>query len=266
MTTMATAESASDCHNAFAMNGSLKLHFMTWHPTRAPAEATPLAYVPGLAGTADQVFPLLREIPGRTSLAMSLRGRGLSDTPARGYGLWDHVSDVEAVLTDALSSPCVLLGFSIGAVYALGFALKKPERVHALILVDHPPIHGSLPSGWAQEMQTRKIQGRDILEFVRATALERIEREACHEEFWERLPALKCPVLVLRAGRKGDLGSLLTDEDVEGYLARLPQCEVRTIADVGHMMHRERPDTFVHEVSAFISKVDGNSRRGEVSK
>jgi pimeloyl-ACP methyl ester carboxylesterase len=73
-----------------------------------------------------------------------LRGHGLSDAPASGYGLEDLVSDL-ACLFDHLQLNCAhVVGHSFGAAVALEFALAYPSRVRSLLLCDAviPALHG----------------------------------------------------------------------------------------------------------------------------
>jgi pimeloyl-ACP methyl ester carboxylesterase len=69
-------------------------------------------------------------------LAMDLRGRGLSDKPARGYSLDHHCSDIRAMLTGMELAPVVLMGHSLGAYISLAFAAGHPGLTNGLILLD----------------------------------------------------------------------------------------------------------------------------------
>ncbi len=75
---------------------------------------------------------------GLRVIAVDLRGFGLSDRPfARGaYTLDAYVADVDALL-DALSLPAAsLAGQSMGGGLALHYALRRPERVQRLVLIN----------------------------------------------------------------------------------------------------------------------------------
>jgi pimeloyl-ACP methyl ester carboxylesterase len=73
-----------------------------------------------------------------------LRGHGRSDMPATGYRVTDHVDDLLALL-DALdiTEPIHLMGFSYGGAVATVAALRAPERMRSLTLLDgHVPVTG----------------------------------------------------------------------------------------------------------------------------
>lgn len=69
-------------------------------------------------------------------LAMDLRGRGLSEKPAKGYSVEHHCRDILAVLKDLGLAKVALLGHSLGAYISLAFAAGHPEIVDKMVLLD----------------------------------------------------------------------------------------------------------------------------------
>jgi pimeloyl-ACP methyl ester carboxylesterase len=79
-------------------------------------------------------FPQL----GIRTLAVDLRGHGLSDKPLadNSYSLNAHVGDLDALL-DALALPsATFVGQSMGGGLALRYALARPDRVSKLALIN----------------------------------------------------------------------------------------------------------------------------------
>ncbi|MBA3389225.1 MAG: alpha/beta hydrolase [Rubrobacter sp.] len=74
--------------------------------------------------------------PSHSLAAVDLRGRGDSDKPETGYGLDAHASDVVRVLDYLGMERAILAGHSMGAFVALQTALRHPDRVRALVLLD----------------------------------------------------------------------------------------------------------------------------------
>jgi len=92
-------------------------------------------------------------------LLYDLRGHGLSERTASGYGVVDLSLDLEALLDATLGrEPVVLVGNSFGALLAVTFARRFPARVAGLVLVD-----GHLgDDGFAARMTaTLSLRGED---------------------------------------------------------------------------------------------------------
>jgi lipase len=121
----------------------------------------------------------------RGLVGVDLRGRGDSDKPESGYSLDAHAADVVRVLDHLGLQSAVLAGHSMGAFVALKTALKFPERVRALVLLD---------GGWPrvqskpEEMTEDEKQEAAALEEGLARAFERLdmifESPEAYLDFW----------------------------------------------------------------------------------
>ena len=74
--------------------------------------------------------------PNYKVIALDLRGRGLSEKPPEGYCVEQHCRDIEAVIENLGIERPVLVGHSLGALIALAFAARRPEKTAGLALVD----------------------------------------------------------------------------------------------------------------------------------
>jgi pimeloyl-ACP methyl ester carboxylesterase len=92
----------------------------------------------GLAGNLAvwhlKLVPMLRDKFRITTY--DLRGHGRSDMPSTGYTTADYVADLEGLL-DALDTERThLVGHSLGADVCLHFALRHPDRVGRIVLLE----------------------------------------------------------------------------------------------------------------------------------
>jgi len=92
-------------------------------------------------------------------LLYDLRGHGLSERPERGYGVDDMVLDLAGLLDETFGpAPVCLVGNSFGALLALRFAQRFPERAAGLVLIDGHLGH----DGFADRMiRTLSLRGED---------------------------------------------------------------------------------------------------------
>lgn len=122
------------------------LHYQTWG---APNTERVVLLVHGLTASHKAWARLGPHLAaqGHYVIAPDLRGRGLSDKPARGYGVSIHAADLVALL-DALGLDSAdIVGHSLGAVIAMYLATVHPARARKLVLVD---AGGKIPEDTAQ--------------------------------------------------------------------------------------------------------------------
>ena len=75
---------------------------------------------------------------GRHAVAIDLRGRGRSEqTGAGSYGIPSHARDVLALADELGAERFSVAGWSLGAVIGMAVAVDAPERVDALVQIDH---------------------------------------------------------------------------------------------------------------------------------
>ena len=110
----------------------VKINLAEWEGSRGP-----ILCVHGITANC-RCWDLLANVlaPEYRVLAMDLRGRGLSDKPAKGYSLENHLQDMNGLMGDLGIDQAVVMGHSLGAFIGLAFAAQYPNRVDRLILVD----------------------------------------------------------------------------------------------------------------------------------
>lgn len=133
-----------------------RIHFLDWG---GPEVWPGAVLIPGLGRTAWDWAPVARRLASRCrTVALDLRGHGLSDAPFAGYDEDGLAEDVAAVLEGTgldRGSGVVLAGHGFGAVVAV-LAARRVAGVRGIVLVD---------GGWERLEATT---GQDVDEAVRA--------------------------------------------------------------------------------------------------
>lgn len=263
-------------------------------------EATVLGEGPGLVlvhgfGGAKEDFYDHVEVLAETHTVVVFdhRGHGASDKPQdhETYTFERLRMDVLAVADAAGLDRFRLLGHSMGGMVARGIAIRNPERLEALVLMDtsHGPIPGFDPALMDLAADIALEQGKDVLEQVlkEAAPLDNpayqklLEERPGYKEFGERkwadlsermwagvareiayqaeeldaLAGVTCPTLVI-------VGEL--DKPFRGSSRRMaetiPGARLAIIPGAGHSPQFENPDVWLAELVGFLDSVTVESR------
>lgn len=231
-----------DC---WSLNGGVRLHYLD-NGSREVG-GVPLIFVPGLRGSAEDFQLMLEAFLPRRALAISLRGRGLSDIPENGYTFNDHVDDIAAVVQQTGLNRFCLLGHSLGVAYTLGYTLQYPEQVVGLILGSYPAMYPAISADWVLRVMMRQSQEMPIF------AALGVQQDSKAISFWERLPEIQCPIMVMRGGKKT---SKLSAEAAERYLEYVPNAELVTFEESGHRLWVPNADRFITTLNRFLRRID----------
>lgn len=249
----------------------------------------PLLMLHGFTGSSAnwaQMIPALRE---RYTLIMpDLVGHGMTDKPANQarYTMQHTCADLSALLDALQIERCGLLGYSMGGRTALSLAVNAPARIDALLLESASPGLRTQVERAARRQSddalANKIEQKGIPWFVdfweslalwnsqaqladatRAQLREgRLRNDATGlanslrgmgtgvmPPLWDALADLPMPVQLV-AGALDDKYVALNREMV----AQLPDARLNIVADAGHTVHLEQPDTYIALLKAFFLK------------
>lgn len=210
---------------------------------------------------------------GWYAIVPDLRGRGLSEKPAHGFGIPYHVNDLLS-LCDALQLPTVhLIGHSLGAQIGYFFAATHPKRLNRLVLVDaggRIPVDALQAIGSSLQRLGQVYPSLEVyLEERRkspvhqwnafwekyyrydaeihpdGTVTSRVPKAAIDEEILVNtainvdvlLPRIKAPTLITRAALgtlAPDRGYILTAEEAERVSGIIPGSRVVEIPETNH--------------------------------
>jgi pimeloyl-ACP methyl ester carboxylesterase len=240
----------------------------------------------------EVMAPLAQE--GRV-VAFDRPAFGLTERPMPGEWTGENPYSREAQaaqtvgLMDALGiEQAVLVGNSAGGSIAVLTALRYPERVRALVLVDAAIYGEGGAPGWLRPLldtpQVRHL-GPLLVHSIQARGEEGI-RLAWHDParvtpeilegyhkplqaqnwdraLWEftrasrpldlpdRLGEITIPVLVIT----GDDDRIVPPELSERLAQDLPNAQLVVIPDCGHLPHEEQPEEFLRAVREFLAEI-----------
>jgi pimeloyl-ACP methyl ester carboxylesterase len=245
----------------------------------APAEGAPTLYVHGVPTSSDDWVPFLERTGG---LAPDLPGFGRSGKSGHLDYSIDGIADfVERFLELTGSERIKLVVHDWGAA-ALAFAIRHPERIEALVVINAVPLlpgyrwHrvariwrtrllGELLMGAATRWATRRVlapafAGPVPEQFVRATwshfdqgtqrAILRLYRSAPEPRLAEAgagLSHISAPALVVWGAHDPYIPARFGD----AYAAELGAVRVEHVKDAGHWPWLDRGD-LVDTVAAFL--------------
>ena len=206
---------------------------------------------------------------GADVVMYDLRGHGRSERPATGYGLDEFVADLSTLLDEIdVTGPVYLIGNSFGGTVAFSFAVRYPERVAGIAIVESEPA----TAAWAAKMtanlgRAAKQLGRwDALVWIRAhygahtvrlaRSAEKLLNASTIEQDIpasptvspEQVRAINCPVLAIY-GAKSDLA-----EQAPMMRDWLPNCTTLVVPDQEHSVLIEVPDTVRDTVLSWLGE------------
>jgi 2-succinyl-6-hydroxy-2,4-cyclohexadiene-1-carboxylate synthase len=213
-------------------------------------------------------------------------GCSIAVDDGRVYALDECLDRLAATLEKAGHAKAHWIGYSMGARIALAFALRFPGRVDSLLLIGaRAGIENAseragrrrADEALADRIETGGIgafvdewlaqplfasQRRLGREFVAAQRRQRLGNDArglaaslrglgpgAQPPLFDDLPRLDVPVLLVAGAL--DHAFVAHARDLE---RRLPDAEVREIADAGHAVHLEQPAAFMEAAREFLRR------------
>ena len=183
-----------------------RIHFLAWGGPVAIAEteAPAILLLHGLSNTAWSWAPVARRLLRvRRTVALDLRGHGLSDAPTSGYDADTLAEDAIAVADGAglLAVPVVLAGHGFGGIVAAWTAARLGVGCAGLVLVD---------GGWEDLRRSTGLEPDEFLrgveeppEVLRSMTAFLADRKAFDPSTWDddQERAARAAVVELPAGR-----------------------------------------------------------------
>jgi pimeloyl-ACP methyl ester carboxylesterase len=243
-----------DDASVFVDNAGVQLHVLD--NRRTDASLPTVLAVPGMGEYADEYVWLLDALGDRRVVVVDVRGRGRSDVPESGYTWEHHIGDLRAVVEALAIDRPIVVAFSRGSSYGLGYALTYPSEVRGLVVGDYFARHVGLPPAIADQQLQSKIRGTTIANRMSEHAVRQVVAESREVPLWDRLVELQCPVLVIRGGRRS---ALLGDELAAQWRQSLPSVQMEIIADAGHDLWSRDVDAYLAVLMPFLDRITASA-------
>ena len=228
--------------------------------------------VHGLGSSAAHWMPVARDLArDHRVVLVELPGHGLAAMPG-GLSLDDAASGLDEAIRSECDGPVVLVGHSVGGLVAAAEALRDPDRVRALVLVEtalRPQMDPQARAGLLAALdrdyggtlrECYGAFGRDSAQgaalFAEASRLDPAAmkawiRLAITTDLSRRITALRAPLLVVLSTRSWPEGEAWgTCADTLGYTA-VPAATPVRIERTGHFVMLDRPALLAEVIRHF---------------
>jgi pimeloyl-ACP methyl ester carboxylesterase len=185
-------------------------------------------------------------------IALDQRGHGASAwAPDADYSLAAYVADLAAVVAALELDAPTIVGQSMGAMNALGFAVLHQPRLTALAFVDASPIrlNAAKADRWLTVVQQRRP---DTATYdpaaMEIAAIQGHRAEAA--ALAPRLGAVTCPALVIN----GAISPIISRDEATQFTAGLARGELVVVPDAGHNVQFDQPEALAALVRRSVAR------------
>ncbi|MEN9935050.1 MAG: hypothetical protein RLZZ387_1629 [Chloroflexota bacterium] len=264
-----------DWHSADVRANGVTLRYY-----RSGGEGPQLVLAHGMTDAAGCWSPVAEELARDYDVvAYDARGHGRSEKTSGGYVVPVYAADLAALVVALGLSRPLLLGHSMGAATAAWAAAEHPGLFRAALLEDPPWRAADAPrsdpewtSRWHQDILAMQRMPRD--ELLRKGRAEHPTWPEDQDAPWADaktqvnpdifetadgilidwqavVPRIACPLLLITGDP--ELGGIVTPDVSREVQSLLPGAQVAHIAGAGHSVRRDRRDSYLAAVHAFLA-------------
>jgi esterase len=248
---------------------------------RIYGEGKPIVILHGLFGTLDNWQGIAKILAEHNMvIAVDLRNHGKSPHTSDTFDYPSLAEDVKEFMETHWIHQAIILGHSMGGKVAMQLAIDYPEMVENLIVVDiapkdysggHESVLNALEAVNVNTLETR-TQADEIFEdygleySTRQFLLKNLTRNEDGGFVWkmnlEVLIRDYANILMNVDGNstytgptlfiKGEKSNYIDENEMESYRFRFPTAQLSVIAEAGHWVHADRPESLVGVVKEWI--------------
>jgi pimeloyl-ACP methyl ester carboxylesterase len=216
------------------------------------------------AGSSHRTWERLRQQldPSIRVVAYDRPGFGRSEMCPATRDAVTIARELKAALVAArVAPPYVLVGWSAGGIYARVFASEYATDVAGLVLLDPAPEDFYQRAERAFPEVFRRLDAVDSASIHAGTPAEQAEDAGWADALTQARRSdarLRAPVVLLSAMRP-DLEVLadLWHDEQRAWAARQPNRVFRIVAQSGHAIHRDRPDSVARVIQDVTARWPG---------
>ena len=219
-------------------------------------------------------------------IAMDQRGHGDSDWATDGdYTIEAHQRDIDGFVAALGLSGFHLIGHSMGGRNSYVWASRNSDKLRSLVIVDTGPVAQSRGRNRIQnfrelpdELDSFEEFADRVQEYTGRTreqtlgALKYSIRERAdgkwtwkydrllrtpgrqgpawsQDQLWEAVAKITCPTLVVRGGNS----DIFADQTMREMQQVIPNCEIVTVPDAGHLVAGDNPVDFLAALRSFYA-------------
>lgn len=258
------------------MSETQKMHF------QQAGTGEPILLIHGLFGSLENLGMVRRGLESHFNVvSVDLPDHG-SSCRTEQFSFETYAEKILAVMDELAIDKAHIMGHSLGGKVAMYIALHYPHRVNKLIIADiapvaYPPRHTNVMQGLnavsLETIEHRKQADQQMAAHVKELGVRQFLLKSLtnDEGQWQwrfNLPLLQRDYPLLSGAIdadspfnqptlfiKGGNSDYLLPEH-KPHIARLfPNSKARIIAQTGHWLHAEKPDTFNKVVLDFVNKL-----------
>jgi len=248
----------------------------TGQPT--PADSAPLILLPGFDSSALEFRHLIPYLaPHKAIYALDVLGFGFTASPPSVAIAPSTIRQhLYATWQQLINRPVVLLGASLGGAIAIDFALRHPDCVERLILVDSVGFSGSFPLGqyldasllnwgadWLRFRKDMALQATAMLPLIGSNHTDKILCARLHQAMpgWKQaivsftqsggygylaqhIASIQQSTLILWGDRDSTLGT----EDAWKFKQAIARSRLAWITGADHAPHIDAPETVAEAI------------------
>ncbi len=259
---------------------SILLNYRIYQHETQHNDPTPVIMLHGLLGSLDNWNSQAKKLlPQRRVISIDLRNHGHSPH-VKGMSYREMTADIIALLDDLNIAHCDLMGHSMGGKVAMSLALRYPQRVRCLVVVDiapkaYSPKHQailyamlSLPfktikqrkqaEQWLSSVVSNPVERSFLLKNLKRNAtgfywqchLSEIAKNylkisSFHLGKQQRYTA---PTLFIKGGQS----DYIQAQDYALIQQCFPNSKIQCLEQAGHLPHVEDTQGFYHLLAEFL--------------